>query len=189
MNEARKLVTLSEEHSLGPFRMFGSAFLGWAQCQQGDLTTGIATLTEATDQLEHVGFRLSLAGHLANLADALRQDQQLDAARTVCDRALGLLNEGGERWLEPEVLRIAGLVAHDQTKEREKAAAMLQEAVMSARRLAYPLFDLRCLQTLRAVIGNDDAVLEENISRLASLGDLAARVSERMMRFDARQRA
>jgi class 3 adenylate cyclase/tetratricopeptide (TPR) repeat protein len=190
MSEARKLVTLSEEHRLGPFRVFGTAFLGWAQCQQGDLSAGIATLQEATDQLEQVQFRLSLAGHLANLADALRRNGQVDEARNVCDRALGLLNDGGERWLEPEVFRVAALVAHDLTQDREKAAAMLHDAVASARKLAFPIFELRCLQSLRDVLGRDhgDAAIEENISRLARLNELDRKVTERMTRLHAQQR-
>ena len=72
MQEAQQLIAVSEQHRLGPFRLFGSAFLGWALCLHGDLDNGAAMLTKAIDKLEGIEFRLSLPGHLANPADAQR---------------------------------------------------------------------------------------------------------------------
>ena len=192
MSEAQKLITLSSEHRLGPFRLFGTAFLGWAQCQQGDLAAGIATLQEATDRLEDVQFKLSLAGHLANLAEAMRRNGQVDEAQSVSARATRLLSEGGERWLEPEVLRVAALVAHDlRPDRRNEALAMLREAVSSARKLAFPIFELRCLQSLREMLGpgHSDADVDERISALSGLHGLDRRVTDRIARLAAQLRA
>ena len=185
MTEARKLIALSDEHRLGPFRVFGTAFLGWAQCQQGNLVAGISTLQQATDRLENVQFKLSLAGHLANLADALRRNGQLSQAQVVCARATRLLNEGGERWLEPEVLRIEALVAHDwQPQQQDKAIAMLENAVASARKLEFPIFELRCLTSLRDMLGPErrDQAVEQRIQALSHLQNLERRIADEMSR-------
>ncbi|MGZ3410031.1 MAG: ATP-binding protein [Xanthobacteraceae bacterium] len=185
MNEAHKLITLSDEHRLGPFRVFGTAFLGWAQCQQGNLVAGISTLQQATDRLENVQFKLSLVGHLANLADAMRRNGQLSQAQVVCARAIRLLNEGGERWLEPEVLRVEALVARDwQPQQQDKAIAMLENAVASARKLEFPIFELRCLTSLRDMLGPEqrDQAIEQRIEALSHLQNLDRRLADEMTR-------
>lgn len=117
MREARQLIALSEQHRLGPFRLFGSAFLGWALCLHGDLENGAAMLTKAIDRLESIEFRLSLPGHLANLAEAQRHQGKLVEAKKTCARALTMISEGTDLWIEAEVRRIDALVEADMKVE------------------------------------------------------------------------
>ena len=111
--EAEQLIAVSEQHRLGPFRLFGSAFLGWALCQEGDLENGTAMLKKAIDKLESIKFRLSNTAHLAILADAQRRQGNVEEARKTCDRALALVSGGTDRWIEPEVLRVDALIESD----------------------------------------------------------------------------
>jgi len=146
---ARKLIALAEHHKLGPLRSFGTAFLGWALCQHGDLEQGIAVLQQALDEFEAVSFRMSITGHLAVLADAKRRTGKLDEAATLCTRAQLWIAEGADRWLEPEVLRGAALIRRDRLGQADASVeTALASAAQLARDLEFPIFELRCLKNI-----------------------------------------
>ncbi len=181
MREARQLIALSEQHRLGPFRLFGSAFLGWALCQHGDLEQGVAMLKQAIDKLELIEFRLSIPGHLANLADAQRRQGKVADAQTTCARAFELISDGGDRWLEPEVRRIDGLVANDlKSQSTELIEAKFRSAVECAQKLGFPIFELRGLLSLQAFLGprRQDIEIESRIRELSHLQNLDRRVAD-----------
>jgi class 3 adenylate cyclase len=176
---ARHSIAVSEQHRLGAWRRYAETFLGWAFCQQGDLERGIAVIEPAIAAQEASGFYLTMSGSLAILADAKRRRGQLRSAQALCARAVTMVCEGRDaRWLEPEVRRIEALVARDlNPQEPAQAAAMLKSAVECARRLGFPVFELRCLISLSEVLGegNRDAAVEQHIRELSHLRDLEAR--------------
>jgi class 3 adenylate cyclase/tetratricopeptide (TPR) repeat protein len=181
MREAQRLITLSEQHRLGPFRLFGSAFLGWAMCQQGDLEKGIGMLKQSIDKLESIEFRLSLPGHLVNLADAQRRLGNLEDAQITCARALELISDGGDRWIEPEARRIDALIARDLKSESvESIEAKFRSAVECANRLEFPIFELHGLLSLQAFLApRQQAIeIEGRIRELSNLQDLNRRVAD-----------
>ena len=179
MREARQLIALSEQHRLGPFRLFGSAFLGWALCLHGDLENGAAMLTKAIDRLESIEFRLSLPGHLANLAEAQRHQGKLVEAKKTCARALTMISEGTDLWIEAEVRRIDALVEADMKVESARnIEAKFREAIECARKLGFPIFELRGLLSLQNFLGPDrkDLEIEAQIKKLSHLQNLDRRV-------------
>ena len=179
MREARQLIALSEQHRLGPFRLFGSAFLGWALCLHGDLENGAAMLTKAIDRLESIEFRLSLPGHLANLAEAQRHQGKLVEAKKTCARALTMISEGTDLWIEAEVRRIDALVEADMKVESARnIEAKFREAIECARKLGFPIFELRGLLSLQNFLGPDrkDLEIEAQINKLSHLQNLDRRV-------------
>jgi class 3 adenylate cyclase/predicted ATPase len=181
MHQAQQLIALSEQHRLGPFRLFGSAFLGWALCQRGDLEQGVAMLKEAIDKLEMIEFRLSLSGHLANLADAQRRQGNIEHAQSTCARAFALISDGGDRWIEPEIRRIDALVANDQNSQsQETVETKFRGAVECARTLGFPIFELRALVGLQAFLGarRRDIEVESRIGELSHLQNLGQRVAD-----------
>ena len=147
MQEARRLVRICEQHQLRVFRYFGEAMLGWALCQQGRLEQGIAALEQAIAALAAADWHLSESSLLMILAEAKRRSGKLSEARNLSERALALVRVG-DRWLEPEVQRIAGLIAAEAAPGDPAALTLLNEAVACARRIASPVFELRCLETL-----------------------------------------
>ena len=152
--EAQRLIGLSERHRLLAFRTFGAAFYGWALCQKGKFAEGIPLLQRAVDAFESVGYRLSLPGHLANLADAKRRLGRIEEARAHCARAMQVIAEGSDRWLEPEVRRVAAEIAGDIANEdRAAIEQQFRAAAKCARDLGFPVFELRCLNSLQNYVG------------------------------------
>jgi class 3 adenylate cyclase/tetratricopeptide (TPR) repeat protein len=179
MREAQQLIALADQHRLGPFRLFGSAFMGWALCMHGEFEKGIAMLTKAIDRLESIEFRLSLPGHLANLAEAQRLQGNLAEAKKTCERGLTMISEGTDLWIEAEVRRIDALVAADMKVESaEKVEAKFREAIERARNLGFPIFELRSLLSLQNFLGPNrkDIEIEARLKKLAHLQNLDRRV-------------
>jgi tetratricopeptide (TPR) repeat protein len=179
MREAQQLIAISEQHRLGPFRLFGSAFLGWALCQHGDLENGIAMLKKAIDKLESIEFLLSIPGHLAVLADAQRRQGNFGDAKNTCARALAMISDGTDRWIEPEVRRVEALVEADlKAQSAEKIEAKFREAVECARKLGFPIFELRGLLSLQSFLGphRKDIEAESRLKKLSHLQNLDRRV-------------
>jgi tetratricopeptide (TPR) repeat protein len=179
MRRARQLISLSEEHRLGAFRLLGSVFLGWSLCQQGDFENGIAMLEKAIDKLESIEFRLSMTSHLAILADAQRQQGNIEEAKKTCDRALALISGGTDRWFEPEVLRIDALVeSHMKPPNAEKIETKFRKSIDCAKKLGFPIFELRSLLTLQSSPGfnRHDIEMDSRIKELSHLQNLDRRV-------------
>jgi len=179
MHEAQQLIALSDQHRLGPFRLFGSAFLGWALCQQGDLENGAAMLKKAIDKLESIEFRLSITSHLAVLADAQRQLGHIEDARKTCDRALALISNGTDRWIEPEVRRVDALIESDiKPSNTERIEVKFREAIDCAKKLGFPIFELRGLLSLQSFLGpsRKNTEIASRIKELSHLQNLDQRV-------------
>lgn len=180
MQEAGRLVALSEQHGLAGFRAHGAAFLGWGLCQKGDLARGAATMQRAIAAFERVGYVLSLSGYLANLAEAQLQLGQLPEAQASCDRAIALISRSGSLWLEPELDRIqAGIMARGGQAQQQDAEAALRSAVEKARRLNSPVLEHRCLASLRDHLRpqSPDPGVEARLEVLARFDDLSGTVS------------
>jgi len=181
MREAQQLIALSEQHRLGPFRLFGSAFLGWAMCQYGNLEQGIAALKGSIERLESIEFRLSLPGHLANLADAQRRLGNLDGAQASSARSLELISDGCDRWTEPDVRRIDALIAADmKTLHPDAIEAKFRDSAECARKLGFPIFELRALLGLQNFLAGRrrDNGVEARIGELSHLQNLDRRVAD-----------
>ena len=181
--ESRRLIQLAEQHRLAGFRAHGTAFFGWALCQRGELAQGIAAIEQAVAAFDAIEFRLALAGHLANLADAQRRLGRIQEADSSSRRALELLSEGS-RWLEPEVRRVAALVAADiQATNLDNAEAMLRDAVTSAQSFGFPVMERRCLNSLAKFLGSDrrDPNVDARLQALAHLDKLDRRVEKALL--------
>lgn len=181
MHEAKRLIILSDQHRLGLFRLFGSAFLGWALCQEGDFEQGSALLKQSIERLSSVDFRLSVPGLLAVLADAQRRRGELADARATCARALRFISEGSDRWIEPEVLRTEALIAcASGPRDYDAIAAKFRNSIECAQRLGFPTFELRGLLSLRDFLGTKqgDSGVDSRIGELSHLQNLPPRVAD-----------
>src|SRR5262249_34482013 len=137
---------------------------------------------------DSIEYRLSLSGHLVNLAEAKRCNGKLHEAKTLCARALDLLAPSCHCWLEPEVRRIDALIERDLRPGRSSdAEALLRGALASARSLGIPVFERRCLHNLRDLLGptRQDAEITARIQALSHLEGLDRRVAEAMRKRQA----
>jgi tetratricopeptide (TPR) repeat protein len=183
MQQARRLIAVSEQHRLGVFHSFGTAFLGWGLCQRGDLERGVETIERAIESFDAIEFRLSISGHLANLANAKRHTGRLHEAKVLCERALELISESSQRWLEPEVRRIEALIEKEfRTGRPSPVEDMLRRAVISARKLGLPVLEHRCLRSLRSFLGpaRHDIEIEFRLQELSYLQGLDQKVAQFM---------
>jgi class 3 adenylate cyclase/tetratricopeptide (TPR) repeat protein len=178
MHATGRLEALAEQHRLQNFRIIGQAFKGWALCQSGDLQQGIAILDKAVRELEAVDFWLSLPGHMAVLADAMRQAKRYRDAADVCERALRHIALSGERLHEPELKLVRAAVAADAKGHVDDSIReMLHSAVASAQELSLPFCEHRAWRTMRSYVGNDclGAEGEQRLEELSALNDLEER--------------
>ena len=106
----KSLLALAEQHRLYGFRAWAAAFIGWALCQSGNPDEGMSMIAKAIAAFDSVQWRLSLAAHVANLADAQRRAGRLTEAAASSERAMELMPAGCQ-WLEPELRRVHALVA------------------------------------------------------------------------------
>ena len=133
----------------------------------------------ATDRLESIEFRMSLPGLLANLADAQRRRGKIEDASKSCARALVLIADGTDRMMEPEIRRVDALVAADLKAENEEdVEAKFRNSVECARKLGFPVFELRALLSLQSFLGphRKDIEIESRLKKLAHLQNLDRRV-------------
>jgi hypothetical protein len=138
-------------------------------------------LKQSIDKLESIEFRLSIPGHLANLAGAQRHLGHVKDAQTTCARALELISDGGDRWIEPEVRRIDALIANDlKSQSTEIIEAKFRSSVECAQTLGFPIFELRGLLSLQAFLGprRQDIEIESRIRELSHLQNLDRRVAD-----------
>lgn len=183
MAEAKNLLALAEQHRLYGFRAHAAAFIGWALCQAGQPEQGIPMIAKAIAGFDSVQFRLAQAGHIANLADAQRRVGRLSEAAATAQRAMELMPLGS-LWLEPELRRVKALVtAAVLPAQVDRAEALLREAVASAQRLRFPVFERRCLSSLAEFLqksGRPDTAVESRVRELSYLDDLGRRVEQAM---------
>jgi tetratricopeptide (TPR) repeat protein len=186
MAVAKDLLALAEQHRLYGFRAWAMAYMGWALCEGGHPEQGIPMVAKAIAAFDSVEFRLSEAGHLAVLADALRRVGRLAEAADASERAMRLMPEGSQ-WLEPELRRVQALVAADLApKDSEHAEALFRGAVESAVKYRAPILERRCLLSLQEFLkksGRRDARVESRLGELSHLDGLAERVARAMQTF------
>jgi len=186
MAVAKNLLALAEQHRLYGFRAHAAAFIGWALCQDGHPEQGIPMIAKAIAAFDSVQFRMSEAGHLANLADAQRRVGRLAEAAETSERAIRLMPEGSQ-WLEPELRRVQALVAADLApKDSDHAENLFREAVTCAAKYRSPVLERRCLVSLERFLkssGRRDAAVESRLAELWHFDDLGRRVASAMQTF------
>jgi tetratricopeptide (TPR) repeat protein len=143
-------------------------------------------IAKAVAAFDSVQFRLSTAGHLANLADAQRRAGRLKEAAATIQGAMGLMPDGSQ-WLEAELRRVHALVAADLAPaERDRAEAQLRDAVRCARDYGFAVLERRCLVSLAEFLqsaGRPDAAVDSRLGELSRFGDLDRRVARAMQAY------
>ena len=143
-------------------------------------------IAKAIAAFDSVQFRLSVAGHVANLADAQRRVGRLSEAAVTCERAMELMPEGCQ-WLEAELRRVHALVTAELAPtEPDHAETLLRGAVRCAQDYRFPVLERRCLLSLARFLdsaGRPDATVESRLGELSHLADLDRRVARAMQQF------
>jgi DNA-binding SARP family transcriptional activator len=100
---------LWDQHPLGSFTTIGALFPTWLAIERGD-QAAIDLLRTQVDALHGVDQRLHLTHGLTLLARALLRTGDVAGGRAAVAEALDFGGRQGQRYLEPELLRLDGLL-------------------------------------------------------------------------------
>jgi DNA-binding winged helix-turn-helix (wHTH) protein/predicted ATPase len=108
---AEQLIALATEQGF-PFWLAGAThFAAWAMVADGDVAAGVARMRAAQDAWRATGAGLGLPSHLGRLAESYLIAGDMEAATTTLAEAFADVERNGQRYYEPELLRLRGEIA------------------------------------------------------------------------------
>ena len=160
LQTAEAALALCEQHEVPYYRAWATFLLGWARAVTGLRSAGIAEMELALRGLESTGTGLRMPYYLGLLAEGYLLDGSAPRAGDMVDSALEMGRRTGERWCEPELLRLRGVILQAQGHSDE-AEASLREGLSLAHRQGSLGPELRLATTLAGLLKkqnrNEDA--------------------------------
>jgi predicted ATPase len=146
---AEALISLATDQGFPYWMAIGSLQRGWALAQQGQHQEGIAQITQGLRAYRATGAETLRAYFLALLADVHGTLGELEAGLAVLMEALTLVDKTGERWYEPEIYRLKGVLLLQQSSANQVVAeACFHHALDIARSQQAKSFELRIATSL-----------------------------------------
>jgi TOMM system kinase/cyclase fusion protein len=127
--KAEEELALSRKYSFPHYMAYATILQGWALASQGSPEAGIRQIREGLQtRRAATGAELARPLFLTLLASTLQKTGEIREAQAAIDEAKATIAHTGERWWNPEVLRLEGelMLASDPGRAREilgKAAA------------------------------------------------------------------
>jgi len=152
---ARRLVDLSRERDLPPWRVAGSIFEGWSRAEAGDKTAGIEQIREGLAAAKTTGTLMPIEPlYLMVHADAcLTHILTEEGLRTVAD-ALAMMDAGGQRTWQSNLCRLRGeLLLLQGRGSHEEAELSFRHALEIARQQRAQAWELRAAASLGRLLG------------------------------------
>jgi predicted ATPase len=120
---AEAVISLAKEQGF-PYQMaFGAILHGWSLlAHQGQAQEGIEQITQGSLAYHATGAELGRPHFLALLAEAHSTMGQPESGLTALAEALTLVDTTGERWYEPELYRLKGVLLLQQSSDNSTAA-------------------------------------------------------------------
>lgn len=153
--EAEAAIATSTVEGFPNWLAQANVYRGWALVMEGD-ESGLAQITDGLDLWSMTGAQLVVPWLRYAMADALAHSGRLGDAIATLAGAREHVERTGERWCEPELMRLAAeleLRAGDSTRER--AAAQVQAAMAVARDRSARSFQLRAATSLASITGDE----------------------------------
>ncbi|NKE48588.1 AAA family ATPase [Roseomonas frigidaquae] len=144
-------------------------FEGMIQQERGD-TEGVQRMQTALTDMMATHFLGRMPNFLCMLADAALRHGRLDIARESMATALDMVERNEERWCEPEVLRVRGILQWREGDARGGEASLLRAAKLAAQSGAM-MFELRAALALASCWAAEGRTAEAH----ALLGPVCAR--------------
>ena len=146
---AEAAVALSLEHDFRLYAATAKTMVGWGLAKRGHLKDGIALIRDGLAGERALGINLRRPYFLSLLADALGDAGEVVDALATLDEALALADATGERWWEPEQLRLKGVLLQRQTvPDRAGAETCFLRALDVARARQARSLELRAATSL-----------------------------------------
>ena len=149
--EAEALIDYASEQFLRFCTPFGLQLRGWALVELAEIEAGIADLEQSLELADAMGTRQGRSHQYANLAYAYSRAGRFAEARELIERSKAFMAATGERYDEPDVLRLdaeltlasAGGAKRADPATREQAEGLLHFAIESARSQGSRTLELR----------------------------------------------
>jgi len=142
-------VAIASEHGFPQWAANGRVLQGWADCQRGEATTGIALIRDGLAALEATGTRGITPLFLTLLAEALAFAGKIEEALAILDDALATAAVSGGRGWDAEIHRLRGeLTARLPYPDPAKAEESFRTALAIAREQGTRGYELRAATSL-----------------------------------------
>lgn len=137
-----ELLQVSAEHNMPQWSLFGRMFKAFGLLQTDHDMEGLAMLRDCIERCKAVPMLANSTLAFANLAaHQAKKGAYQDALSTLAE-ADRVIEAGGERWAESELLRLKGEILRAQSAHKESEAT-LQEAITVAQRQPAKVLELR----------------------------------------------
>jgi DNA-binding winged helix-turn-helix (wHTH) protein/predicted ATPase len=191
--QAETVIAYTTEQGVPFWMSHGLVLRGWALAEQGELEQGIADLEQGLASMTAMGTDLGRSAHSAHLAAATARAGRFTEARELIERSKALVAATGERYYEPEILRIdaelvlaeAGGADRAPSEARARAEALLHTAIACASTQGARTLELRATTALARVCGRGTKGRQAR----ARLADLLASFTEGFDTADLKEAA
>jgi DNA-binding response OmpR family regulator/class 3 adenylate cyclase/predicted ATPase/ABC-type cobalamin transport system ATPase subunit len=148
-----ELTRHANERELPYWQALGHFLEGWHAGHCGRPADAVARLRLGLELWEQRGSRVFRPVCMAFLAEAYFADDQTELAKTTFEAALQIGSETGERWAEPEILRLqAELLAGKKDHPPKFAITRLEKAIELARQQGSRSLELRATMSLARIL-------------------------------------
>ena len=157
----------ADEKNAALWRIWGTLHKGSLFALTGDYPGAVQMITSGVTALRPTGATLWMPLHLAHLAIAHAELDELEGARRYIEEAIIAVETTGERWCEAEVHRIAGEIAlRSPELDAANAEAYFERALTVARQQQAKSWELRAAMSL-ARLWRDQGKLQQARELLA----------------------
>jgi predicted ATPase len=141
---AAAAIRLATEQGFPHWRAMSVIMQGWALAQQGQVQEGMAQMTQGLQAYLATGAAIRRPHFLALLAEAHGIQGEPETGLTMLTEALALVDTTGERWYEPELYRLKGVLLLQQSLDNAtEAETCFHHALDIARTQQARSFELR----------------------------------------------
>jgi serine/threonine protein kinase/predicted ATPase len=148
---AEAALKLTEEYSLAQERQWAAFWLGKSLADLGREDEGLAMMTASLAAQRAMNAEVSRTHYLAMLAEVHCNRGDLPAARETLDEGFAVMNRSGERFYEPELHRLKGMLLLLEGDEKEAKVAF-RLAITAAQNASAKSLELRAVTSLARLL-------------------------------------
>jgi predicted ATPase len=159
---ARRIMDLAKERELPFWRAIAELFFGGHEALVGDPQRGVVMIRDSFQFMRKLNLVYGMPVYLTWLGEACARAGDLQAAERHVDEALAVAESGGERWFEPESLRLKAGLLIEGGHGPAAAAAVLRRSIEFAAERGECSFELRSTVDLaRLLVAGNEALWDE----------------------------
>jgi predicted ATPase/class 3 adenylate cyclase len=145
---AAAIIELSDQHSLGYWRVNGLILRGWAMVRQGATDSGLALMRENVERRAALGVSWYQSRYLCLLAGAYAQIGNPEPGLRVIADAKDLIAKSGERMWDGEAKRIEGELLRLAGGSTQQVEDLFEQAITVGREQQAKSLELRAALSL-----------------------------------------